>query len=393
MPQALTQTGFLFDEIRARPTEPVRLPEPIDVDSLPTPALILDQPLFANNLQKMAQHVADHGKGMRPHAKTHKCPEISKRQTDAGAVGICVAKVSEAVAQTGAGVDNLLITSPISTQTKAEVLDRMLGEGHRLMIVIDSIVGLNLLKTHIQDGHRLDVLIDLDVNMGRTGARNDEEVRDLAEQLLKDTRFRFRGFQFYAGHVMHIEGFDARRDASLELWAQVSDRIHRMRTSGIEFDIVTGCGTGTFNIDVDVDLITDLQVGSFIFMDEEYRRVGGPDGDQFTDFDVSLTLAATTISQPMDGAITVDAGYKSMASDTVPAAVDQFANTKFRFAGDEHGVLLSRESMQSLHLGQVVELVTPHCDPTVNLHDYYWVRESDGLIHSRWPITGRGCTW
>ncbi|NOX52249.1 MAG: DSD1 family PLP-dependent enzyme, partial [Gammaproteobacteria bacterium] len=115
--------------------------------------------------------------------------------------------------------------------------------------------------------------------------------------------------------------------------------------------------------------------------------------DRFDDFEVSLTIACTTISQPMDGAITVDGGFKSMASDTVFPVPYDLAATKFRFAGDEHGVLISKESMQSVTLGQVIQLVTPHCDPTVNLHDYYWVQEEDGLIHSCWPVSARGCTW
>ncbi|NKB97953.1 MAG: DSD1 family PLP-dependent enzyme [Pseudomonadales bacterium] len=387
------QEPFLFDQIRSRPTGPIDLPEPVRVLDLPTPALVLDRSLFSSNLAKMAAHVAAHGKGFRPHAKTHKCPEIAKAQVASGAVGVCVAKVSEAVAQTGAGVDNILITSPITTPGKVAILDRLASEGHQLMIVVDSLVGLNQLQSGIASENRLDILIDLDVNMGRTGVREDATVLELINKINDDERLGFRGFQFYAGHVMHIEGFADRREASLSLWSQVSERIENVRAEGINFDIVTGCGTGTFNIDIEVDSITDLQVGSFIFMDEEYRRIGGEHNDRFLDFDVSLTIATTTISQPMNGAMTVDAGFKSMASDTVPAAVDELANTKFRFAGDEHGVLLSKESMQSLKLGDVVELVTPHCDPTVNLHDFYWVKENDGLIHSCWPITGRGCTW
>ena len=387
------QEPLLFDQIRLRPVAPIKLSEPIRVSDLPTPALVLDRPLFSANLIKMAEHVASHGKGFRPHAKTHKCPEIAQAQLAAGAVGICVAKVSEAVAQTGAGVDNILITSPITTPGKVAILDRLVSEGHQLMIVIDSLLGLKQLQTGLASTNSLGVLIDLDVNMGRTGVREDAIVLELINKVNDDDRLKFRGFQFYAGHVMHIEGFTERRDASLGLWSRVSERIELVRAHGIDFDIVTGCGTGTFNIDIEVDAITDLQVGSFIFMDEEYRRIGGQSDDRFVDFDVSLTIATTTISQPMNGAMTVDAGFKSMASDTVPAAVDDLANTKFRFAGDEHGVLLSKESMQSLQLGDVVELVTPHCDPTVNLHDFYWVKEDDGLIHSCWPITGRGCTW
>lgn len=383
--------SLLFDQIRARPTTPLSLEQPIRIQDLPTPALVLERAVFDRNLARMAAHVESHDKGFRPHAKTHKCPEISKQQFAAGAVGICVAKVSEAVAQTGAGVDRVLITSPITTSGKAGILDRLCGEGHDLMIVVDSLAGLAQLKNEIAPEHRLQILIDLDVNMGRTGARDDRLIQTLIEAVNADPRFTFRGFQFYAGHVMHIEGFSARREASLGLWETVCRRIESF--SDCNPEIVTGCGTGTYNIDIEVDLITDLQVGSFVFMDEEYRQIGGPDSDRFTDFDVSLTIATTTISQPMEGAITVDAGYKAMASDTVPAAVDELASTKFRFAGDEHGVLLSRESMQSVQLGDVIRLVSPHCDPTVNLHDYYWVLEDDGYVHDLWPITGRGCTW
>ena len=383
--------SILFDEIRNRPTAPIELPDPVSIAELPTPALVLERRVFGENLNKMAAHVSAHSKGFRPHAKTHKCPEISRQQLDAGAVGICVAKVSEAVAQTGAGISQVLITSPITTPNKVAVLDRLCGEGHDIMIVVDSTQGLQALTEGISANHRLSVLIDLDVNMGRTGARDDGLVRSLIDAVENDERFVFKGFQFYAGHVMHIEGFEARRSASLELWQQVCARIKGF--SDYSPEIITGCGTGTFNIDVEVEPITDLQVGSFIFMDEESRRIGGPSTERFSDFDVSLTIAATTISQPMEGGITVDSGFKSMASDTVPAAVGEIANTKFRFAGDEHGVLLSRESMQSIQLGDVVRLVTPHCDPTVNLRDYYWVLEDDGLVHSLWPITGRGCTW
>ena len=383
--------SILFDEIRRRPTAPIALPDPIAVSDLPTPALVLERSIFDENLNRMAAHVTAYDKGFRPHAKTHKCPEISRQQMARGAVGVCVAKVSEAVAQTGAGISQVLITSPITTSNKVVVLDRLCGEGHDLMIVVDSLRGLEVLQEGIAANHRLGILIDLDVNMGRTGARDDNVIHQLIESITNDDRFEFQGFQFYAGHVMHIEGFEARKSASLELWDQVCARLEGFAQYSPA--VITGCGTGTFNIDVEVEPITDLQVGSFIFMDEEYRRIGGPTSERFADFDVSLTIAATTISQPMEGGITVDSGFKSMASDTVPAAVDELANTKFRFAGDEHGVLLSRESMQSIHLGDVVRLVTPHCDPTVNLHDYYWVLEDDGLVHNLWPITGRGCTW
>ena len=162
---------------------------------------------------------------------------------------------------------------------------------------------------------------------------------------------------------------------------------------GVEYDVLTGCGTGTYDIDTAVAEITDLQVGSYVFMDEEYRQIGGRDGPRFEDFEVALTVACAAISRPAPGALTVDGGYKSMASDTVAPAVDVLFDTRYRFAGDEHGILLSDTSLAGVKLGDVLRVVAPHCDPTANLHDRYWVLEPDGLVHGCWPISARGCSW
>ena len=162
---------------------------------------------------------------------------------------------------------------------------------------------------------------------------------------------------------------------------------------GVAYPVLTGGGTGTYNIDMEVPELTDIQVGSYVFMDEEYRQIGSATGDRFDDFAVSLTLLCTAISQPSQQAITLDGGYKAMASETVMPVSDDLAETGFRFAGDEHGVLLSEAALQAVKLGQQVRLVTPHCDPTANLHDMYWIQEADGLIHSGWPISARGCSW
>ena len=156
--------------------------------------------------------------------------------------------------------------------------------------------------------------------------------------------------------------------------------------------VVTGGGTGTYDIDCDVPLVTDLQVGSYVFMDEEYRRIGSRSGARFDDFEVALTVAATAISQPRDGALTVDAGFKAFASDTVNPEPLDLPGTQYRFAGDEHGVLLLRTPTQEPLLGTVQRFVTPHCDPTVNLYDWYWICR-DGLVTELWPIAARGCSW
>jgi D-serine deaminase-like pyridoxal phosphate-dependent protein len=165
-----------------------------------------------------------------------------------------------------------------------------------------------------------------------------------------------------------------------------------MKQRGFSAQVVTGCGTGTYNIDCEVAEVTDLQVGSYIFMDQEYRLIGGERGGLFEDFDVSLSVATTAISQPQEGAITVDGGYKAFASDTVNPEPLDCADSTYRFAGDEHGILILGAGSQEPLLGSLQRFVTPHCDPTVNLYDGYWVH-NDGLVYSRWPITARGCSW
>lgn len=385
--------SFLIEQTQNRASEPVLLEEPISIDALPTPALVLDRPALGRNIDKMAAFLGDHDKGFRPHAKTHKCPLISREQIAAGAVGVCVAKVGEAAALLSGGIEQILITSPVTTPLKAQCINLLAKQTSGLQIVVDSLAGLNVLQAHLDAEASLGILLDIDVAMGRTGSRDVDLLLTLAEQIVADPRMTFAGVQHYAGHVMHIEDFVERRNKSLALWETVTERLQILREHGYDAAIVTGGGTGTYNIDVDVAALTDVQVGSYILMDQEYRQIGSAENDQFLDFEVSLHVACSTISAPRQGTMTVDGGYKAFASDSVAPVTDDHAGVKFHFAGDEHGVLVLPKGEQALQLGQVVQFVAPHCDPTVNLHDYYWVKEADNMIHSLWPITARGCVW
>jgi len=380
-----------LEDLRNRATTPTGLAEPVAIDALPTPALLLDEAALERNIAKMAGFLGEQGKGFRPHAKTHKCPEIARRQIEAGAVGICAAKVSEAVVLVNGGIEDVLITSTIVSPDKAAVVAE-LSRTASIDIVVDSIESLTVLNDALEDGAELGVLIDLDVEMGRTGTRSDDTMLMLADRIVASPGMKFRGVQHYAGHLMHVEGFDARRDRSLALWDIVAKRIDVLNDRGFPCEVVTGCGTGTFNIDCEVEAVTDLQVGSYVFMDQEYRLIGGRSGELFDDFEVALTVATTAISQPLDVAVTVDGGYKVFASDTVNPEPLDLADSKFRFGGDEHGILIFAKGTQQPMLGSVQRFITPHCDPTVNLHDAYWVHRDD-KVHARWPITARGCSW
>jgi len=389
--QAAQALALAAAPIEARAFAAEMLPEPLPPEVLPTPALLLDAAALDRNIKRMAEFLGGRGKGFRPHAKTHKCPLIAERQLAAGAVGVCAAKVSEAIALVTAGIDRVLITSPVATDLKALAVAGLAARAD-VAIVVDSLAGLELLRRAVPPGVELGVLVDVDVAMGRTGTRSDELLLELVDAAQGAAGVQFRGIQHYAGHVMHIEGHDKRRDASLKLWDAVGAKLDLLRARGHACNVVTGSGTGTYDIDCDVEFITDLQVGSYIFMDQEYRLIGGRSGGLFDDFEVSLTVATTAISQPTGRAVTVDGGYKAFASDTVAPEPLDLPGSRFRFAGDEHGALILPDGYQEPLVGSLQRFVTPHCDPTVNLHDAYWVIR-DGMVTERWPISARGCSW
>jgi len=386
-------------QLRARPWRPVVLAEPVPVDALPTPALLLDEEAFDRNLARMTAYLGARGKGMRPHAKTHKCPAIAHRQLAQGAVGICAAKVSEAAALVNAGVDRVLITSPIVDAPRAGLVAALARDcvarapdSAALDIVVDSATGLDLLKAAARSGDRLGILIDIDVAMGRTGTRDLDTILELAESAATAPGLEFRGIQHYAGQVMHLEGRDLRRERSLGLWARVAAIADSLAERGFAPALVTGGGTGTYDIDCEVAGLTDLQVGSFIFMDQQYRIIGGARGALFDDFEVALQVVTTAISQPRDGLITVDGGYKAFASDAGSPWPFDRQGFEYRFAGDEHGVLVRKGDAALPALGERVRFIAPHCDPTVNLYDWYWVCRA-GEVRELWPIAARGCSW
>ena len=382
----------LVAELLARPWQAKVLAEPIPIDQLPTPALVIDEAAFERNVAQMQSFLAARGKLPRPHGKTHKCPLVAKRQLDAGATGVCVAKVSEALVMVHAGVDDVLVTSPIASSDKAAIVADLAGRS-QIKIVVDNLANLALLDDALAAaGHSMTVLVDVDVSMGRTGVRGEDGVMALIAAIDASPQLAFGGIQHYAGHLMHVADFSERAEASRAGWDVVQGLLDSLAGAGLTCPIVTGAGTGTYDIDINIDCLTDLQVGSYIFMDAEYLAVGSEGSDRFEGFDVSLTVQSRAISQPSGRAITLDCGYKGMASDTIPPLIENLPDCRFRFGGDEHGIVLLPEGAQEPLMGQVVSLITSHCDPTVNLYDFYWVSR-DGLARELWPITCRGCSW
>lgn len=379
---------------REGPLEAVPLDPPVPLGALHTPVLVVDLEQFECNLAFMQRYLDGAGLALRPHAKMHKCPVIAKRQLALGAQGVCAAKISEAEVLAAAGIEDILVTSPVATEEKARRLVELAGDCPGVKIVVDCEAGARLLQAECQAaGLALGVFIDLDPSMGRTGIAAGGPALALARYLLDECpALTFKGLQMYAGHCMHIEGYDKRRDKYQRVMQAGLDTREAFAQAGIEIPAFSGGGTGTYSMEPGLGLLTELQAGSYAFMDIEYRDIGGAENaSRFEDFPVSLFVLATAISQPQKRLITVDAGFKSLATDKMPPEFRTPEGVQFHWGGDEHGIVALDNPSRQPQLGEKLELLAPHCDPTVNLHDWYFPYR-DGMVSEAWPISARGCS-
>jgi len=358
---------------------------------LPTPALLLDLDRFERNIQKMAAHVKAAGKKIRPHAKTHKCPEIAHRQIAAGAVGVCVAKVGEAEAMAAAGVRNLLITTEVVGPEKIGRLTRVLERNPETLAVVDHPDNVRELEAAMgRAGRVLNVLVDVEVGGRRTGVEPGEPALDLGRLVMSQRHLNLRGLQGYAGHCAHVEGWEARRKASHRWMGRLMKTRALFEKHALPLEIVSGGSSGTFDIDVELEGLTELQSGSYCVMDLDYRRIGGRRGPAYDEFEMALTVLTTVVSRPSAELAIVDAGFKSFSTDRpfVPEPVE-WPGLEYSWAGDEHGRLTIKDADRAPRLGDHIEFFPPHCDPTINLYDRLHAMRGDKL-EAAWEISGRG---
>jgi 3-hydroxy-D-aspartate aldolase len=386
-----TLEQFIADDLARVALAPIKLDPPVPLADLPTPALLIDLDVFDANLAKMQQHADAHGMGLRCHTKMHKSPIIAQKQLAAGATGVCAATVSEAEVMLAGGVMNILITSPVVTSEKIKRVIDLARRSAEVRIVVDHIAAaesFNLAATSANV--RLKVLVDLDPGMGRTGIACGEPALELGQYITqKCSALVFSGLQMYIGNCMHIEGFDARRARYIALLDAGIKTRALFESQGIPVEVFTGGGTGTFDIEPGIGALTELQAGSYAFMDVEYREIGGQAGEIFDDFATSLFMLVTAISKPQKRLITVDAGFKSFASDAGAPQFRDIEGVVYHFGGDEHGIVVLNNPSVEIQLGDKLMMLTPHCDPTVNLHDYYFPYRN-GLVEEIWPVSARG---
>jgi D-serine deaminase-like pyridoxal phosphate-dependent protein len=359
---------------------------------LNTPVLVVDLDALTRNIARMAEHARAHDLKLRPHSKTHKSPEIARRQLAAGAVGVCCAKIGEAEAMAENGVvTGLHITSPVVSPQAIARLIALNARTEDLMCVVDSVDNVRAIGAEAAKGDKpMALIIDLDPGLHRTGVTSPQAAVEVFEAIRAEPALTYAGLQCYCGAEQHIETFAARRDAMERKAERVRAAIAALTAAGGAPAIVTGGGTGTHRIDPMLGVYTELQVGSYVFLDSQYLACELGEDGQPTAFETSLMVDARVVSANTPGMVTLDAGIKAFATDAGPPLVLAGApeGSRYAFMGDEHGALILPQG-ETLPLGAVVTLAAPHCDPTVNLYDTLHVVRGETL-KALWPVSGRG---
>jgi D-serine deaminase-like pyridoxal phosphate-dependent protein len=369
---------------------PARAGDPIA--AIATPALVIDQDALERNIARMAAFARECGLRLRPHAKTHKSAQIARMQIAAGALGVCVQKVSEAEALAARGIADLYISNEVVAEDRVARVAALAGQV-RLAIAADSALGIDRLARAVQAaGSTIDVFVEVDVGQGRCGAA-PAGAGSLARRVVSHAGLRFAGLQAYHGGAQHIRSSADREAAIRRAVAAAAAARAAVTSAGVACPLVTGAGSGSFAFEAASGVYGELQPGSYVFLDRDYAaNEAAPNAPAF---EHALFVLSRVMSRGEAHAV-VDAGHKSHAIDSGLPAVWQ-RDLDFANGGDEHGILLPRAGSGSHALpalDEVVWLVPGHCDPTVNLHDHYVCLRGgldQGVVEAVWPVDARGC--
>lgn len=351
-----------------------------------TPSLALDLTAFEANLRAMQAWADRHEVALRPHAKAHKCPQIALRQVALGARGICCQKVSEALPFVAAGIRDIHISNEVVGAAKMTLLGQ-LARAAKISVCVDNAQNLaQLSAAMVQAGAEIDVLVEVDVGQGRCGVSDDATVLALAQQARALPGLNFAGLQAYHGSVQHYRTREERATVSRQAARVAASYAQLLRESGIACDTITGGGTGSVEFDAASGVYTELQAGSYAFMDGDYgaNEWGGP-----LNFKNSLFLLSTVMSTPTPDRVVLDAGLKSASAECGPPAVYGESGLTCTAINDEHSVVRVEPGATAPALGSVLRLVPAHVDPTFNLHDGLVVFK-DGVVQDIWEISARG---
>jgi 3-hydroxy-D-aspartate aldolase len=357
---------------------------------LDTPALCVDLDKLEANIAKAQATLTKNGIAARPHAKTHKCAAIAKLQLQAGGIGICTAKLSEAEALFAQGIEKICMTTANLSPAKIRRAMQLTKRNRSFIQAVDySPNARDLSAAAKQAGITADIVIDVAVGT-RSGIPAGDEAIELAKLVDTLPNLRLRGLLSYDGGAQHVNGFAARKERALNGLEGNVKVYEAMKAAGLNTEIFSGGGTGTYSVQHLTPGFTDVQVGSYIFMDMQYLAIGSEDGDPvYKDFAPSLTVLATIVNNRFPGRLTTDAGAKALTLNVPRAGVIGEPGMDYNAGSDEFGVITIKEASKSYKIGDRLELIVPHCDPVVNLYDQIYGTRND-RVEVVWPVTARG---
>ncbi|MGA3400109.1 MAG: DSD1 family PLP-dependent enzyme [Acetobacteraceae bacterium] len=358
-------------------------------DEIDTPALLIDLDAFEANLDRMAALLAPTGVKLRAHAKTHKSPVIAKLQMARGAVGQCVQKVAEAEVLAWGGIPDILVSNEVVGGAKLARLCA-LARIATVAVCVDDAAQVAMLEAAAADaGIRLPLLVEIDVGAARCGVAPGPDAVALAQRIAASKHLMFGGLQAYQGSAQHKRTVTERRTLIQGAVDASRRTVEQLRQQGLACPIVGGAGTGTFEIEAHSGVYTEMQAGSYVFMDADYARNLDADGAPIGTFRHALFVLATVMSAPKPGLAVLDAGHKAVAVDSGLPLVWQRPDIRYVSASDEHGKLDVGSETTMPKLGEKLRLVPGHCDPTVDRYDWY-VGVRGGRVECLWPVAARG---
>ena len=361
----------------------------MNVNEIQTPCLVIDYNKFERNILKMKNFVLNNNVRLRPHAKMHKSFNVANFQIKfGGAHGICCQKVSEAEVFARQGIKDILITNQVTDLFKIDRLTSISSDEIKLACCVDdekNIININ--KSAKEKNTQIDLYIEFDCGANRCGIQSFNQIEKLILLINKLNFVNFVGFQAYNGSIQHIEDFNKRKEAVKTTCIKINKLKEKFN---IFSPTITGVGTGCFDLEVSENVYDEIQVGSYAFMDAHYSSLKHDNKlNNTNDFENSLFVLSSVMSNVIDKQAVVDAGLKSIAVDSGLPKV--FAsNVDYLKCSDEHGII--NDSENSLNINDKLFLIPGHCDPTCNLHDWYVVMKNDTVIDI-WPVSARGYSY
>ena len=363
----------------------------MDEADIQTPCLVLDLDALERNIKKMGDYAKEHGMRHRAHGKMHKSVDVLKLQQElGGAVGVCCQKVSEAEVFVRGGIKEVLVSNQVRDPAKIDRLAQLPKLGSEIIVCVDDIENVSELSEAAQrHGTELGVFVEIDCGAGRCGVTSTEAVVEIAKAVDAAAGLSFKGIQAYQGAMQHMDSFEERKAKIDAAVAQVKDAVEALKAEGLEPELVSGGGTGSYYFETNSGVFNELQCGSYAFMDADYGRIHDKDGNRIDqgEWENAFFLLTQVMSHAKPDKAIVDAGLKAQSVDSGLPYVYGRDDVEYIKCSDEHGVISDPKG--ALKVGEKLKLVPGHCDPTANVHDWY-VGVRNGKVETLWPVSARG---